>query len=401
VSVRRKGSAKKIEKSFGKNCPDSIPQYRAARCRADNQEKSMSETSFNSGFEVFGKKAQHSPSYKPELNPAYAVKDFLQIGESSVLYGAPGLGKTAIVAAIAAHVATGRDFGDFLTEKTVVTIFAAEDKNGVHKRAYPYLHPPEFSTAPFYVVPTGFNMMDVSQVSEAINFIQKVKTAHGLSQALVVFDTLNRMLGQYDENSSTVIGSYFTNVEQIALSTNSACLTIHHSGKGATPNARGSSAILGNADNVFRLASSEDDKSIVHVVPEKTKDIGVARTLSCRIGSFKVGVDRDGAERTVAKATPQGTAGIQQPRVTNENRAPRNASMKRRDEVERILLDEADLGKGQWLNPPQIAERTGEAFRDVRANRDSHLKAVKRALKNLCDADKIKTKDGQYRVCSG
>jgi hypothetical protein len=356
----------------------------------------MSETSFNSNFEVFGKKAQHSPSFKPELNPAYAVKDFLQIGESSVLYGAPGLGKTAIVAAIGAHAATGRDFGDFLTEKTAVVIFAAEDKNGVHKRAYPYLHSPEFSTAPFYVVPTGFNMMEVSQVAEAINFIERVKSAHGLSQALVVFDTLNRMLGQYDENSSTVIGSYFTNVEQIALSTSSACLTIHHSGKGATPSARGSSAIVGNADNVFRLLPSKDDKSLVHIVPEKTKDIEEARTLTCRIGSFTVGLDRDGAERTVAKATPQGATGIQQPRASNENRAPKHASTKRLDEVERILLDEANLGKGQWLNPPQIAERTGEAFRDVRANRDSHLKAVKRALKNLLTDGKIETKDGSY-----
>ncbi|OWU82672.1 AAA family ATPase [Phaeobacter sp. 22II1-1F12B] len=353
---------------------------------------------FISEFEIFGCKAQHTPSFKPDLNPPYAVKDFLQIGENSVLYGAPGLGKTAIVAAIAAHASIGRDFGDCLTQKSVVIVFAAEDRNGVHKRAYPYLNLPEFSTAPFYVVPKGFDMLDHTKVEEVKKFIRAVQKAHGILQAVVIFDTLNRMLGQHDENSSTVIGSYFSNAEDIAQSTNSACLTIHHSGKGTSAGARGSSAIVGNADNIYRLTNSKQDKSLVHIVPEKTKDIDSAKSLSFRIEPHNVGVDRDGAVKTFPKAIPQGSTGIDANIPANENKPPKRAGGERIEDVGRILIDETKFGNGHWLSPPQIAERTGEAFRDVRSNRDSHLKAVKRSLKALKENGSIREGDGKFKI---
>lgn len=353
---------------------------------------------FESEFEIFECKAQHTPNYKPDLNPSYAVKNFLHVGENSVLYGAPGLGKTAIIAAIAAHAAIGRDFGDCLTQKSIVIVFAAEDRNGVHKRAYPYLSLPEFSTAPFYVVPKGFDMLDPKNVEEVKRFIREVQDTHGIFQALVIFDTLNRMLGQHDENSSTVIGSYFSNAEDIAKSTNSACLTIHHSGKGTSAGARGSSAIPSNADNIYKLANSKQDKSIVHIVPEKTKDFESPPSLSFRIESHIVGIDRDGDVKTFPKATPQGTSGIDTKTSANENKPPKRAGNERIEDIGRILIDETKFGNGQWLTPPQIAERTGEAFRDVRSNRDSHLKAVKRSLKVLKENGSIREDDGKFKI---
>lgn len=353
---------------------------------------------FESEFEIFNCKAQHTPNYEPDLNPLYAVKNFLQVGENSVLYGPPGLGKTAIIAAIAAHASIGRDFGDCLTQKSIVIVFAAEDRNGVHKRAYPYLSLPEFSTAPFYVVPTGFDMLDRANVEEVKRFIRAVQEAHGIFQTLAIFDTLNRMLGQHDENSSTVIGSYFSNAEDIAKSTNSACLTIHHSGKGTSAGARGSSAIPSNADNIYKLVNSKQDESIVHIVSEKTKDIDSPPSLSFRIESHNVGIDRDGDIKTFPKATPQGTTGIDTNNSANENKPPKRAGHERIEDVGRILIDETKFGDGQWLSPPQIAERTGEAFREVRSNRDSLLKAVKRSLKVLKESGNIREDDGKFKT---
>lgn len=356
----------------------------------------MGHSMFHTDLQIFGKTVQHSPSYEPDVNPEYAVKGLLHIGESSVLYGPPGLGKTAIVSAVAAHAALGRDFADCLTQKTAVVYFAAEDGNGVHKRAYPYLSSPDFSSVPFYVVPVGFDMTNSDKVEEVIRLITDVMKKHNLSQSLAIYDTLNRMLGVSDENSSSVIGTYMANVERIAQAANAACLTIHHSGKGSEASPRGSSAIIGGADNVFRLSRSKEDKTLVHIVPEKTKSMDNPRILSLRISSHLVGVDRDGATVTFPKAVPQGTTGVQQRRPANDNKPVAGRPKSRTDEVARILVEEVQLGGSERLTAPQVAERTGEAFRDVRGNRDSLLKAVKRSLQSLVEQGVAETGEGNF-----
>lgn len=351
----------------------------------------MTQNNFDTDFTIFGCQAQHSGSFEPDLNPQYAVKGLLHIGESSLLYGPPALGKTAIVAAIAAHSALGRDFADCLTQKTVVIYFAPEDASGVHKRAHPYLSSPDFAPAPFYVVPTGFNMTDSKSVASVIGLVKELMAYHNTNQSLVVFDTLNRMLGLNDENSSAVIGTYMANAEKIAKAANATCLTIHHSGKGNTRCARGSSAISGNADNVFRLECSKDDKNLIHLIPEKMKSIEVKRILGFRLEPHFVGVDRDGEKHSYPKAVPQGATGVAPKTPANDNRPVRNQSDKRKDEVLRVLIEEATVGGNDALTPPQIAERTGEAFRNIRDNRDSHIKAVKRSLKSLVEQAAIET----------
>lgn len=351
----------------------------------------MTHNNFDTDFTIFGREAQHSGCFKPDLNPRYAVKGLLHIGESSLLYGPPALGKTAIVAAIAAHSALGRDFADCLTQKTVVIYFAAEDSVGVHKRAFPYLSSPDFAPAPFYVVPTGFNMTDSKAVASVIGFVKDVMAYHNTSQSLVVFDTLNRMLGLNDENSSAVIGTYMANAEKIAKATNAACLTVHHSGKGNTRSARGSSAISGNADNVFRLECSKNDRSLIHLVPEKLKSSEITKVYGFRLESHFIGFDRDGEKKYYPKAVPQGATGVAPKNAANDNRPVRNQSDERKDEVLRVLMEEATVGSNDHLTPPQIAERTGEAFRNIRDNRDSHIKAVKRSLKSLVEQRAIET----------
>lgn len=358
----------------------------------------MNNTQHDSTFEVLGIKAEHAGSYEPDLNPQYAVKGLLNIGEVSVLYGAPGLGKTAIVAATCAHASLGKDFADSITQRTCVIYFAAEDGPGVHKRAYPYLSAPAFKGAPFYVVPAGFDLTNSKTVDDVIGFIEKVMAAHNLNQALIVFDTLNRMLGVNDENSSTVIGSVLASASRIASTTNAAALMIHHVGKGNSSTPRGSSAIEGNADNLYYLARSKEDKKLVFWKPQKTKSAAESKTLAFRITSHFVGTDNDGVDVSVPKAVPQGSTGFYKKEAANDNRKPRPATTDRVEEVLRILTDEHRFDPDSRLRPPEIAERTGAAFRDVQGNRDSLLKAVKRSLAALVKGGKAVDTDGCYSL---
>lgn len=352
----------------------------------------------NSKLQVLGVKAEHAGSYEPDLNPQYAVKGLLNIGEVSVLYGAPGLGKTAIVAATCAHASLGKDFADCLTQRTCVIYFAAEDGPGVHKRAYPYLSAPAFKGAPFYVVPAGFDLTNSKTVDDVILFIKNVMATHNLDQALVVFDTLNRMLGVNDENSSTVIGSVLASASRIAAACNAAALMIHHVGKGNSSTPRGSSAIEGNADNLYYLARSKEDKKLVFWKPQKTKSAAESKTLAFRITSHFVGTDNDGVDVSVPKAVPQGSTGFVKQEVANDNRKPRSAQNDRVEEVLRILTDEHRMTPDSRLRPPEIAERTGAAFRDVQDNRDSLLKAVKRSLAALIKDGEADSDEGGYAL---
>lgn len=353
---------------------------------------------FNSNFEILGVEAQHAPSYEPDLNPEYAVKGLLNIGEVSVLYGAPGLGKTAIVAAICAHVALEKKFADFETKRTCVIYFAAEDAPGVHKRAYPYLSTSSFKGAPFYIVPSGFDLTNSQTVEKVIRFIKEIMGAHSIDQSLIVFDTLNRMLGVSDENSATVIGSVLAGAARIAARTNGSSLLIHHVGKGNSSTPRGSSAIEGNSDNLYYLTRSKEDKKLVFWKAQKTKSLKDSETFACRIASHFIGTDRDGVDVSVAKAVPQGSIGFAKEDVANDNKKPRINPNDRIAEVLHILRDEQRMNPGCKLKSPEIAERTGAAFRDVQDNRDSLLKAVKRSLASLVKDGNVDASDAGFSL---
>lgn len=358
----------------------------------------MNEKKFITDLTIFDVAVQHSASYEPELNPDYAVKGLLNIGEVSVLFGPPGLGKTAIVAAICAHASLGRDFADRLTRETCVIYFAAEDAVGVHNRAHPYLGAQDFRGAPFYVIPKGFDLTSKKAVDEAIVFIRKVMARHGLSQSLVVFDTLNKMLGVSDENSSTVVGAVMSGADRIAAEVNAAALIIHHSGKGNSSTPRGSSAIHGNADNLSMLTQSKDDDKLVFWQGIKAKSSPELCNLGFRITPHGVGIDNDGVSVSVAKAVPQGTSGFTVKTAANDNIKPNPKSGVRKEDVARVLNDQHLLDTNVLLSPSEIADRTGTAFRAVRDNRDSLLKAVRRSLAQLVSEGRVDCSEGRFVI---
>jgi hypothetical protein len=315
-----------------------------------------------------------------------------------VLFGAPGLGKTAIVAAICAHASLGRDFADRITRETCVIYFAAEDAIGVHNRAHPYLGAQDFRGAPFYVIPKGFDLTSVKALNEAIIFIKQMLARHGLSQALVVFDTLNKMLGVSDENSSSVVGSVMSGATRIATETNSAALIVHHGGKSNSGAPRGSSAIHGSADNLSVLTQSKDDSKLVFWQGIKAKSAPDLCNSAFKITSYDIGVDNDGVTVSVPKAVPQGTSGFTVKTAANSNAKPNANSGVRKDDVARVLNEQHLLDTNVLLSPLEIADRTGTAFRAARDNRDSLLRAVRRSLAQLVSEGRVDCSKGHFVI---
>lgn len=146
---------------------------------------------------------EHSPNpivtkageFKPMIDVPFVVKDLFKPGEVAMVAGAPGLGKSTIMAAIASHAAQGRNFAGLSVEKTVVIYYAAEDAYGVNCRAYPYMHDPACANAPFYVVHGAPNLLEPEAPEKIARFVKTKMIEHNCDQSLVIFDTLNRITG--------------------------------------------------------------------------------------------------------------------------------------------------------------------------------------------------------------
>jgi len=340
--------------------------------------------------------------FRPKLNAPFVVKNLFKPGEVSMIAGAPGLGKSTISAAIAAHAAQGRDFGGLSVRKTVVIYYAAEDSYGVLCRAHPYMRDPACANAPFYVVHGAPNLMDAETPEKVARFINAKKAEYGCEQALVIFDTLNRCIGEADENSSSAMGTVVGNATYIAQITHSSVVFVHHVGNGNPDRPRGSSAFHGNVDCLCLIskASVSGSEKVVLLNAIKQKNAQELGSLPFKLAALNIGVDREGCEVTVPMAIPMEpkafAKALTRTKVANDNKQPSQDTIERVADIERVLIELAKTDPGCYFSQSEIAERSGSIFNSVRGS-DSLRVAVRRALVALEKAGKAERGTKGYR----
>lgn len=353
-------------------------------------------TRFSSSSEV-----TKAGEFKPEINRAFVVKDLLKPGEVGMLAGAPGMGKTTITAAIAAHAAQGRDFGGLSVKNAVVIYYAAEDPYGVLCRSHPYMRDPACENAPFYVVHGAPNLLDPEAPRKVAHFATSKMIEHRCDQALIVFDTLNRCIGDADENSSSAMGSVVGHASYIAQTANAAVLFVHHVGNSSQDRPRGSSAFQGNVDFLCILNKAPDSGGgkVVLLNPIKQKNAQELGPLPFKLGSLHIGTDNEGCSVTVPMALPmKATAFTETITANNDNRKPAPKTEQRRADLSRVLFELDATHPGSYSAPSEIAARSGSAFNDVRDNADSLRVAVRRTLEALEKAGTAERCSEGYRI---
>jgi len=341
--------------------------------------------------------------FRPKINVPFIVKDLIKPGEVVMIAGAPGLGKSSITAAIAAHAAQGRDFGGLPVKNAIVIYYAAEDAYGVLCRAHPYMQDPACANAPFYVVHGAPNLLDPQTPQKVTQFVAAKMAEHKCDQALVVFDTLNRCIGDADENSSSAMGTVVGNAAYIAQSVNAAVLFLHHVGNGNAERPRGSSAFHGNVDSLCLLnrANEAGNSKVVLLNAIKQKNAKEIGPLPFKLDSFEIGVDSEGSSVTVPMATPmEPNSFAKPPEPANNNRQMSTKTNDRRTDIERVLFELNKVDFGTYFTPTEIAARSGSAFNDVR-NSDSLRVAVRRALEALEKAGIAEKSTQGYRIAAG
>lgn len=222
-----------------------------------------------------------APEPKPDIYPLYDEQHLMSMPPVewmidgvltkhgfSVMYGAPGTGKSFIAIDMALSMAHGLPWHGRATRRGVVLYIAGEGVGGLGKRVKAWkLHNQVEDNGLLRVLPMAVDMMDEESIEKLLRTIDSLKDEF----SCLVIDTVARsMTGE--ENSATDMSAFIRGCDSVKHHTGCGLLAIHHAGKDASRginSMRGSSALAGAADTVLSVGKSDN---IVALAMEKQKD---------------------------------------------------------------------------------------------------------------------------------
>ena len=222
----------------------------------------------------------------------YLIKDFLPRGELSVVYGAPGSGKTFAVLDMCMSVAFAAQWRDKTVTPGAILYVACEGGQGFRKRikAYAQHFEQPLDTVPFYVIDAAPNFMDAGIVNRVL--------AHAIdipNLSAIVIDTLSRALQGGDENSSTDLGTVINHCTHLYRETGASVVLVHHSGKNKSANMRGHSSLQGAAYAVIEVQKRGFYRAMA---VEKLKDGEAEQVYPFSLVPVVIGKDDQGDDIT-------------------------------------------------------------------------------------------------------
>lgn len=220
------------------------------------------------------------------------VEGLMDCGAFSVVYGAPGAGKSFVMLRLAHCVAAGRPFGGRKVTQGAVAYVAAEGGGGIHARVKALRdecgsYGDEGFPVPFYLLPETINLRDPR--ADLGPFLEALRDLEGKAGrlVLVVIDTLARSMGGGDENSPVDMGAMVEHFDRVRSFTGAHVTVVHHTGKDAARGMRGHSSLLGAIDTEIEVGDG-----IVRT--GKQRDLESDQSFAFRLRSVALGIDADG-----------------------------------------------------------------------------------------------------------
>lgn len=208
------------------------------------------------------------------LPPPVWIIDHLLPQGLSILYGAPGSGKSFLALDWALSVSEGVPWQDRAVAQGPVVYIAGEGGLGIRQRVLSWmihrslsdLKAAYFLLSPLYVREEGV-------VEEFLERLEDMGEGQGLWPRLIIVDTLSRSFGGAEENSSEAMVDFINRLDELAQEQGTSVLVVHHS-NAAGNRERGHSSLRGAADAMFEVQAIAPQGALqaLTVRTEKQKD---------------------------------------------------------------------------------------------------------------------------------
>jgi len=202
--------------------------------------------------------------------PKFLIQDMLEAETLAVVFGPPGSGKSFVIVDWACCIATGSAWHDKAVTHGPVIVALGEGAAGFSRRlkAWQIARGVSLAGAPLFVSKRAAALIEKPSVAAMVAAVEAEAEAAG-DPALIIFDTLARNSGGFDENSARDMGEVIKACDGLKERFGCAVLLVHHSSKNLEAGARGSSALKGAADAEYIVST---DRRGVRLFPTKLKD---------------------------------------------------------------------------------------------------------------------------------
>lgn len=244
---------------------------------------SHSEGAGRYAFEDFGAAADKALS----SGGVPLIKGLLDQGAMSILYGDSNVGKTFVAMDLAYHVATGKPYGGLKTAGGLVVYVASEGGLAARKRLAALRGKYGGENVSFLLLAYPLNLRDTkADISPFIEALRAIRIDRG-PIALVVLDTLSRVMAGGDENSSVDMGALVRHFDAIRAGVGSHLMVVHHTGKDKARGARGHSLLRAATDTELEVA-----EGVISVTKQRDQD--KAWSAAFTLASVVLGLDGEG-----------------------------------------------------------------------------------------------------------
>jgi len=201
----------------------------------------------------------------------------------ATLYGPPGAGKSFAALDMAASVAAGRPWHGKPVEGGPVLYIAGEGVGGLNSRLKALRAARGwYERLPLYTLPQAVDFPSQASVERLLATVNAIGAPRF---ALVIVDTVARMMAGADENDASVMSGFVAACDAIKRACGGALLALHHSNKGRG-DMRGSSALLGGVDTSIKAAQAYGPT--LELTVEKQKDGDASEPLRFRMRSAAI-----------------------------------------------------------------------------------------------------------------
>lgn len=325
------------------------------------------------------------------LGDKWVVDGIIPCNAFGTIYGAPGSYKSFMALDMAACVSSGEEkwHGFDVDSPGPVLYVAAEGAFGLQERAVAWEKHHKKKYGDLVILPFAV-MMDNPQTTQA--FIEAAMMAQeriGKPFRLVVIDTLARSFSG-DENSSQDTGA-FVNACSAWRRKLSDCtvIVVTHSGKNVDRGMRGSSAIEGACDFIFRVTRPKNLKSLLR--NEKQKDASEAEDMHFSMEVSALGmVDKKGRARSSLVPILESIGAKDDESDEDGEEAFPSSDAKKLAQQVRAAEVRGEKMTEEKLREDFIGERISEGIK-----RDSAGKAYRRAMVKA-QSHKLLTRSGNF-----